>query len=180
MALSGLTAGQMVEVSSWLMLLTAANKLELITDAFVADGTAVAAIYATFQVMSRARLDGNGIQGQVRYLREFIAAPGGDADKSITTVGGQKVLTGPEIDAHALNVLTGPRPDQKVAGLEKYPKGEFLFIGARTISGWTPNPTPEARKRPTRPSGAGSWPSSSSATSATWSRRSLQQILRQR
>ena len=123
-ASNGLTAGQMVEVSSWLAPLTPADKLELITDVFVADGTAVAAIYATFQAMSKARLDGNGIQGRVRYLRGFIAAPGGDADKSITAVGGQKVLTGPEIHAHALNVLTRPRPDQKVAGLEKYPKGE--------------------------------------------------------
>jgi hypothetical protein len=123
-ALNGLTDAQMVEVSTWLAPLSAADKLGLITGVFVADGTAVAAIHATFQAMNKARLDGNAIMGRAEYLRGFITAPGGAANQSITTVGGQKVLTGPEIHAHTLNALAGPRPDLRVDALKKYPKGE--------------------------------------------------------
>ncbi|MCU4186213.1 hypothetical protein K6U06_17740 [Acidiferrimicrobium sp. IK] len=123
-ALPGLDGGQIVEVSTWLNPMPAADKLELITDVFVADATPAAAIHATFKAMRSAGLDGSAIRNRVMYLRGFITAPGGDADASITEVGGSKILTGPEIHAHAVSVLTGPRPQDKVSHLAKYPDGQ--------------------------------------------------------
>jgi hypothetical protein len=60
----------------------------------------------------------------VQYLRGFLEPPGGAANASINAVGGKKILTGPEIHAHALNALTGPAPHTKAGNLAKYPKGE--------------------------------------------------------
>jgi hypothetical protein len=121
--LNGLTGAQLVEVGLWLSPLPPGDMLTLI-DAFVDDATPVANIHATFQAMNKARMDGAAIQNKVGYLRGFLVAPGGDADASITEVGGKKILTGPEIHAHALNALSGPAPHTKVGNLSKYPKGE--------------------------------------------------------
>ena len=121
--LNGLTGAQLVEVGTWLSPLLPEDTIMLI-GVFVDDGTPVVNIHATFQAMNKARMDGAAIRDKVGYLRGFLVAPGGDANASITEVGGKKVLTGPEIHAHALNALSGPAPHTKVGNLSKYPKGE--------------------------------------------------------
>jgi hypothetical protein len=121
--LNGLTGAQLVEVGTWLSPLPPENILTLI-DAFVNDGTPAVNIHATFQAMNKARMDGAAIRDKVGYLRGFLVAFGDERDADITEVGGKKILTGPEIHAHALNALSGPTPHTKVGNLSKYPKGE--------------------------------------------------------
>lgn len=140
-ALSGLSGAQMIEVSTWLNPLPPADKVDLVR-VFVADATPVLQIHGTFQLMNKAAMNGAAIRSKVEYLRGFLAAPGGDGDKSVTEVGGKKILTGPEIHAHATGALTGPTPQTKVGELNKYPKGENPATRNLDTLWLDANPTP--------------------------------------